>query len=193
MSWGPSQAFTYQTLPRSRAFDGKAKGCGYGGWNIDPVLGLASTVLLTSQQVFYLGTYFLAGDVVTNLHFQVSVNAASPTAIYVGVYLPDATGLAPTLAQGSADVQAQFTSGAAERVITCPLSAPYTILSDTLAYLAILDVGGTTTTLRRSGAVAALGQLGTNPQLSGTQAGQNTLPNTGALAPNGGSVWAGWS
>lgn len=177
---------TTKTSPKSRD-DIERTGLGYISWNFKVDL-CTTTGSLTSQTIFAVGVPYRAGDVVTNLAWQISTAAAgtAPTSAIMGI----SDGV--TMLAQTADVKAS-TSWASTGPQVFALSAAYVIPADGI-YYHVAWVNGTWGTTQpavgRSGATAPsfnskfnYATLGTSQSSFPANAAAVTLSGSGSPLP----------
>lgn len=162
-----------------------ARGLGVKGETY-PLLNTSAVGAPTLNQVFWTACAFRKGEIVTNLGCVVSVTA-SPTSMWLGLYDSAGNRLALT-----ADTPTIASGGTGGR--TAALTAPYTIPTTGLYYIAQLQVGGTAATLARVAAGTDLYKGfsgGVRP--AQTQTGQTTLPVSATFVATVSSYYFVWS
>lgn len=135
-----------------------------------------NATIFVSQTVYYSLIGLLKGDVVTNVHYAVTVASSSSSNLFVGLY--DSAGNRVAL---SSDLTT--TKDAATGVITAALTAPYTVPADGAYFIAVLSVATTPPTCSRgTGAGGLYAGIGAGARLFGVQTGQTALPSTFTLS-----------
>lgn len=132
-------------------------------------------------------TGFQKGEVVTNVHFQITVAGSSVTLFKVGIW--DSGG---TLLASSADFSASVGSTGAK---TVALSSTWTVPSDGAYYVGLVTVGGTAPTLLcgTTGITGYSGQAisgGVPPSVGNT--GKTDI-GTMTITASGNAPWVAWS
>jgi hypothetical protein len=129
------------------------------------------------------------GDVIAGISFYVTVNSASLT--NAQAFISTVSGTTATVKAVSTDQSALFNSGAANRVVTVPIS--YTVPADAAYYLCFETTGGTAPTLGRALASLTSGQIGSSPFTNGQTAGTGlttiAVNDTHTIVTSGHSTW----
>ena len=144
--------------------------------------------ILTTGVVQASGLVLHKGDRVFNIIAGVSVNGAAGTLTKVGLY--DKAG---NLLALSADIQAQFNSGATPRAVIGVLSQAYVAPATDLYYAVILSVGGTQPTLLWGVNLSASLFVVGSGQFPHWQTAAADLTATLVPAQTGLAYWFDWS
>lgn len=151
-----------------------ANALGYGGMNFSPYVTDAATALVSQR---LLGTLIPVrnGDIISKLHFSVSVAAATVTTIKVGLYSAAAT-------PARLAVSANTTTAMDNIGITgIALTTPYTVTANGFLYAVLLSdatTAGTVGTATGYTGKATSSTVGWPQSMAITQTGQTDLPAT---------------
>lgn len=141
-------------------------------------IAMIGTAITVNGTVYYCAVGLRAGDVVTNLSIFVQTAGTVMTRSRVGLY-----DIAGNLLAQSAD---QGASWQAAGLKTIALTAPFTILTTGLYYVAVIAIGTVQPTLSRgaSSLISAPAGIGAGAIPFTGQLAQADLPNPGVIAAN---------
>lgn len=160
-------------------------GQGLKGENFSRYFMQAGTAAV-SGTVYFQGIGLSIGDVITNIHVRIVTGGTSVTACKVGLYDTAGTRLALT-----ADLGTSWQSGGMK---THALTAPYTVLTTGMYYLALFHTASTGAQPGRSTAAGGIYEAVSGSMLMGAQSGQSDLPSSATIANSGQlGFWVGWS
>ena len=163
----------------------KKLGLGYTGETFSKDL-IASSFAFTTGDCRATPLGLLAGDVITNVILDITVNIQTVTKFQIGLYNSAGNTLLASTANSTSNQNSGLNSYA--------LSAPYTVPADGLYYLAVIVAA---TTMGSIGATA-FGQnkgqgIGSNPKGSIVLASQSGLPAALGSSTWDQDIWFGWN
>jgi hypothetical protein len=152
-----------------------------------PRQAINTTLLPTSGDFRYGLIYLYAGEVVTNFHCHLTVNAASITTAKGGLYVGAAGGA--QVAATANTTGAPLTNGV-NTIITIAFASPYTVTATGPFYVGLFCDATTPPTLSSGRSATGLGaSFGTGIVPQGNTAGLSDLPATITPATSGTFAW----
>lgn len=174
-------------LDRAQKADLLAQAQGFKGENFQRHLGAGGAAFVTGT-VYYMGIVLCAGEVVSNLHTQISTLGAGISACKMGLYTK-----AGVLVASTADLGTSWQSTGTK---THALSAQYTVPTTDMYYIALFCTFVTTAPqpLRATAVTGNAAGVGSGSMLFGAQTGQVDLPAPATVA-NGNQLgyWVAYS
>ncbi len=145
---------------------------------------------LTGGTVYLVAIGLVSGDIVTNILANIASAGTGTTLSKVGLYDSSGNRLARSADQGSA----WNTVGS----YTIALTAPYTVTSTGLYYLAVIATASSTVPALWSTVISGVGDIpfagGSAPWAVGTSTGLSDLPSSLSFGTTGATgYWMGWS